>query len=65
MAASGRKSARKRFTPCVCTYCPVIIEARLGEHSEVVTNMLWNRTPPDARRSLLGVRMKFSGLGLP
>jgi hypothetical protein len=42
-------------TPLACEYCPVISVARLGAQSEFVTNMLVNRTPSRAMRSMFGV----------
>ena len=51
------RHAHKLCTPASpdCAHCPVRKDARLGAHSEVVTNALVNRTPPRASSSMWGV----------
>ena len=44
--------------PCRCAYWPVRIDARLGEHSAVVTNAFGTCAPRSAIRSRFGVRRK-------
>lgn len=51
-------------TPCRCAYCPVRIDARLGEHSDVVTNALRTCAPSAAIRSSAGVSSHSGAPGM-
>ncbi len=46
------------MTPCACEYKPVRKEARLGPQSAFVTKASVKRTPPEAMRSMFGVRRR-------
>ena len=45
-------------------YCPVRIDARLGEHSDVLTKALAKWAPSRAMRSRFGVSRNFGPPGM-
>ncbi len=50
-------------TPCRCAYCPVRIDALLGEQSDVVTNAFSTCAPSRAIRSSAGVSSQSGAFG--
>src|SRR5437763_857954 len=48
-------SVKLLITLCVCAYNPLRIDARLGEHSDVVQNTFLKYTPSSPIRSMFGV----------